>query len=178
MLFRSLYADENGVRTNKRRTARSKIAKIRLKAAKRSFAKQWPIYKQAKRFRIADKQKQRLFDIMNHRIELTAYLAELRYRKKHENVSGKPKHMIKKEMYDTKKLLRLSNRDFDKAMAKCQRRSDRRAPASMRIFFTILTIGVVIAAYFGVQAFLLHKDEILNFLPQGIADLVSGIKLP
>ena len=164
MRLLALYSDENGVKTNKRKSKRRKIAKIRLKASKKAFKKQWKLYRKAKKYRVSDKQKQRIFDAMNKKVEYRAYIAELKYRKRHEKAKGKPKHIILKELRETKMRLRYANRDFDRAMTKASRRS-RRIPSSKRqIIWGVASVIIVLCCVIGVKILLDNSDKLMGYL--------------
>ena len=164
MRLLALYSDENGVKTNKRKSKRRKIAKIRLKASKKAFKKQWKLYRKAKKYRVSDKQKQRIFDAMNKKVEYRAYIAELKYRKRHEKAKGKPKHIIVKELRETKMRLRYANRDFDKAMTKASRRS-RRMPSSKRqIIWGVASVIIVLCCVVGFKILLDNSDKLMGYL--------------
>ncbi len=151
----SLYADENTGNSPRKNNQRRRIAKIRLKASKRAFKKQIRLYKMARKYRVPELHKDRIFEVMNRKIDLRAYLAECKYRKRHEKPTArKAKKILRKKMKDTKLRLKYAKMDFDRFMTKAGKRSRRTPDLKVQLFwFVILCCMIVI----GVGAYLIFK---------------------
>ena len=171
MKLLNLYADENANPEKKNNTQRKRIDKVKLRATRRVFKKQKFLYKEARSFRVPQAQKDRIYEIMNRKIALKAYLAECKYRKRHESGNAKARRAIKKAIRDTKQKIKYCDHDFDVFMTKASRRSRRTPDKRVQFIWTLLLVAMICAGTFGYVYFMSHKAEILEMLGQYISKL-------
>ena len=170
MRLLTLYAEENANPEKKRRTNKRRISKVKLKAAKRAFKKQFKLYKLASKYRVPEAEKQRIYEIMNRRIDLRTYLAECKFRKRHEHPSAfKARRVLRQQIKDTKLRLKYADRDFKKFMRKASKRSARTPNPKIQILwcFVLLTMAAIIGG--GVYLFMTYKDLIFAYFNGFIA---------
>ena len=170
MRLLTLYAEENANPEKKRRTNKRRISKVKLKAAKRAFKKQFKLYKLASKYRVPEAEKQRIYEIMNRRIDLRTYLAECKFRKRHEHPRAfKARRVLRQQIKDTKLRLKYADRDFKKFMRKASKRSARTPNPKIQILwcFVLLTMAAIIGG--GVYLFMTYKDLIFAYFNSFIA---------
>ncbi|MBQ9070099.1 MAG: hypothetical protein IJY23_01950, partial [Clostridia bacterium] len=177
MRLLTLYADENANPEKKRKTQRDRIDKIKRKASRREYRKQRFLYKEAASFRVPLAQKDRIYEVMNRKIELRAYLAECKYRKRHEHPGNKrAKRAIKKQIKNTKKRLKYAERDLDILMTKASRRSKRTPNPKIQFLWLLLIVAILALCVFGVSFALSNKDGIINLAKKVLKYGVDLIK--
>ena len=170
MKLLALYADENANPEKKRRHQRKRIDKVKLRATKRAFRQQRFLYKEARSFRVPQAQKDRIYEVMNRKTELKAYLAECKYRKRHEHPhSRKAKRAIRKEIKNTKKRLQYAERDFDIFMTKASKRSKRTPDPKIQFVWFLLLVAIVCGATFGFTFAMSHKEQIISLAKKAIS---------
>ena len=172
MRLLTLYADENANPEKKRNTQRKRIDKIKLRASKRSFRKQRFLYREARSFRVPQAHKDRIYEVMNRKTELRAYLAECKYRKRHEK-SGtmKSRRVIRQEIRDTKRKLRYCERDLDIFMTKASKRSKRTPKKIAQFFWTLALIALTVGVVYGYIYLMSNKDAVGQWITDTIAKL-------
>jgi hypothetical protein len=172
MRLLTMYAEENANPERKRKTNRSRIAKVKLKAAKRSFNKQFTLYKVASKYRVPEAEKERIYEIMNRKIELRSYLAECKFRKRHEHPRvRKAKKAIRTQIKDTKLKLKYAERDFKKFMRKASKRSARTPSVKIQLLWCLVLLMMVAIVGGGVYLFIQHKDLIFSYVSKYIGYL-------
>ena len=179
MRLLTLYAEENANPEKKRRTNKKRIAKVKLKAAKRAFKKQFKLYKLASKYRVPEAEKQRIYEIMNRKIDLRAYLAECKFRKRHERPGARQaKRVLRSQIKDTKLRLKYADRDFKKFMRKASKRSARTPNPKIQILWCLVLLTMVAIIGGGVYLFITYKDLIISYFGSFIAYIKNLITKP
>ncbi len=151
MKLDSMYAEENLKRGKRgRKSYRTKLAEYRLSEVKRAFRKQGRNYRTVSKFRVSLQEKQKVYDAMNKNIELTGYLAECRYRLKHEKPRGSARKLLISEINETNKSIKHANSDIKYGINKNGKRSARTpSPKKQMIWLVVLLllVGAGVAIY-------------------------------
>ena len=167
----ALYAEENLKKNKKkRRNFRAKLASVRLGEVKRAFRGQRGNYRKISKFRVTLQAKQRVYDSMNKRIELFGYLAELKYRLKHERPKGAARRAIKKEIRDTKRRLKHTKGDISRGIVKLGKRSARTPNPKVQLLWLLLLLLIVAA----VAVVIVFREPILAWITQLIAKFLPS----
>jgi hypothetical protein len=113
---------------------------------------------------------------MNRKIELAAYLAELRFRKRHEHPHKRAaKRAIRTEIKNTKLRMKYAERDFDKFMKKAGRRSRRTPnPKIQFAWFMVLLVMVAICAACA-YVFINYREQLMTYAGQYFAQLTEAV---
>ena len=179
MRLLTLYAEENANPEKKRRTNKKRIAKVKLKAAKRAFKKQFKLYKLASKYRVPEAEKQRIYEIMNRKIDLRAYLAECKFRKRHERPGARQaKRVLRSQIKDTKLRLKYADRDFKKFMRKASKRSARTPNPKIQILWCLVLLTMVAIIGGGVYLFITYKDLIISYFGSFVAYIKNMLTKP
>jgi hypothetical protein len=167
MRLLTIYAEENANPRKKRRSHRRRIAALKLRAARRSFRKQYKLYRLASKYRVPEAEKERIYEIMNVKIELQAYLAECRWRKRHEHPNKRAaKRTLKTEIKNTKLRLKYAERDFDRFMTKAGRRSRRTPNPKIQFLWFLVLLTMVAICVGAAYLFIYQKDQLFTMLGQ------------
>ena len=139
---------------------RKKVTHIALSAEKKQFRKLTKHYKRISKMRIPLKEKERIYGVLNDRIELTGYLKECEYRARKEHPKGAAKRALKREINQTKKSLKVADRDFAVLVKKGAKRSSRAATPAHQVLwvvFALVLLGIGVACY-------IFRNEIGEFI--------------
>ena len=175
MRLLTLYAEENANPEKKRKTNRQRIAKVKLRAAKRSFKKQFKLYKLASKYRVPEAEKERIYEIMNRKIQLRAYLAECKFRKRHERPGArKAKRVLRSQIKDTKLKLKYAERDFKKFMRKASRRSRRTPNPKIQILWCFVLLAML-AVIGGIVYVFMYQKELVSSYTNQLLDYIKRL---
>jgi hypothetical protein len=163
----SLYRENNKTGSASEKDIRKKYSEIRLKATKKAFKKQHRTYSKINRLKVTLKEKQKIYDVMNKRTELVAYLAECEYRMKIEKPKGSAKKALSAEIRSSKKNVRYAEKDIAVMVKKATRRSDKRPNPVAQLTWLLILVLLVGA---GVALFV-FKDQIFAWLQSLITSL-------
>ena len=106
------------------------------------------------------KDKQPLYDLMNARVELKAYEAELHFRLKHERPKRDAKAAIREQMRSVSKKLRYNARDYSRLCKKLTKQASRLPKPGHQLGWLILLIAVL---GLGIAAVILFGEQIDAF---------------
>ena len=171
MRLLTLYADENANPEKKNTTQRKRIDRIKLRVSRRTFRKQRFLYREAKSYRVPQAQKDRIYEVMNRKTSLKAYLAECKYRKRHEHGNAKARRTIRKQIRETKRKLRYCECDLDVFMTKASKRSRRTPDKRIQFLWWLVLVALVCAGTMGYVFAMSHKTEILDAIGKGMAKI-------
>lgn len=166
----SLYS-ENGKAA---KAKRSKTAELRLKETKRAFKRQMGLYKKISSYRIPLKKKQKIFDLMNRKVELCTYLAELKYRISHTKKKAEEYADIKNEIKDTSRQLKYTERDILSLSKRLAKNAARAANPKRQMLWLLLLILLVAAGLVGYFFFKEQLFGLFNMFLGFIKGLFSG----
>lgn len=158
--------EKNGKKSAK--NMRKKYSDIRLKATKKAYKKQHGTYSKVNRLRVSLKEKQKIYDVMNTRTELTAYLAECEYRLKHERPRRAAKRTLVSEIRSTRKNIRYADKDIRVMVKKATKRSGKRPVPVVQLAWLlvlILLIGAGVLCY-------LYREPLFAW----VMSLISSMK--
>jgi len=158
--------DKNGKKVTK--NMRKKYSDIRLKATKKAYKKQHGTYSKVNKLRVSIKEKQKIYDVINTRTELTAYLAECEYRLKHERPRGAAKRTLVSEIRSTRKNIRYADKDIRVMVKKAVKRSGKRPVPAVQLAWLlvlILLIGAGVLCY-------LYREQLFAW----VMSLISSTK--
>ncbi len=160
----ALYSDDGRGKKN----VRDKIARVRLKAARRSFKKQLHLYRKSKRYFVPMPLKEEAWALMNERTNLAAYLAECKYRKRHEKPKGSLKRALKEEIRNTKRSIKYTERDIYRLLHKMKKKNEKQPSVKAQIIWIVVLAVLVV----GGVACAVFYQQILDF----IMNLIGSFK--
>lgn len=138
----ALYSEESRGKGGKPK--KNQASSLKLKETKRAFKRQLSLYKRISRYRLPLKKKQKIYDLMNRKVELCVYLAEMRYRIKHEDRKSDFKKELKTAIKDTLRQLKYTERDIEALSKKLAKRAARgRNPRHQMLWLVLLIILIV-----------------------------------
>ena len=145
----ALYCEDEKGRAAK--ATKNKTAELRLRETKRAFKRQMKLYKRVSSYRIPLKKKQKLFDLMNRKVELCTQLAELKYRIKHMSKRADDYGEIRTEIKDTARQLKYTERDIlslSKRLAKSAAKAKNPKRQMLWLLLLIILIAAALIGYF------------------------------
>lgn len=167
----SLYAEEElGGKRARGKSYRTRLSEYRLSEVKREFKRQGKNYRKVSKFRVSPARKQSVYDAMNKKIELTGYLAECRYRLKHEKPKAAARKYLKSEISETKKSIKHSNSDIDYYLVKNGKRSAKTPSAKHQLIWLLVLLFIIAAGV----AIYLFRAPIFEWVKGVIAQLIPA----
>ena len=155
----SLYRENESVFSSSKNT-RKRITELKLAVARKTFKKQMKEYRRISKYRIPLKEKQVVYDLMNEKIELTAYEAELRFRLKTEHPRKDARRDMRNELRETVKELRATDRAISSQKKKLASRDERKNPKKNQLVWLMVLILITALAALTVIFF---KEETVAF---------------
>ena len=172
MRLASMYTEENtSGRRIRRRNHRSRIANARLAAIRGVNRKYKGTYRLVSGFRgITVAEKQKVYDAINKKMELSALIAENQYRKRHERPRGAARRKLNNEINEANKRMRDMDADIRYYLDKFGKRSSRAAKPGTQFAWLLLLLLIVAA---GVMIYL-FKDTIWGYITTLMSNLTQG----
>jgi hypothetical protein len=118
-----------------------------------------------RKFRIPERQKERIYELINKKTELLAYLSECKYRMKFTKRHDPERRYYAKEMRRTKREIRYATRDINALTKRNQRRSDKKPDPKIQLLWLlllILLIGAGVFAYLWFSGNLTWLQQLLS----------------
>ncbi len=128
-----------------------KYEKIRLKAAGRAYSKRMRKYGEIKHWKIGDKYKQRVFDLMNREVETIADIEQLKARINKQKLTRRQRKLIRKDIRSKEKYLKLLKKKRSGAFGRALEMHDdvmfMREVGLWALFVTVLVACAAIALF-------------------------------
>ncbi len=144
-MYTGTDVDRNGEPVN------PKYEKVRFKAAKRAYRERMRRYGEIRKWKIEDKYKQRVFDLMNREVQTIADLEQLKVRITKEKLTRKQRVLIRKDIRSKQSYLKLLKNTRKGAFKKALHMYDDKkfgAEIGLWIAFLILALLVGMAVVF------------------------------
>ena len=167
----SLYREEKA--TGKRpirRSYRASLAAARLAEARRTYRRCGGTYRTVSRFKVSLQEKQKIYDAMNKKIELAAYLTECRYRLSHERPRGAARRKLNTEIRETQKRMRDMDADIRFYTDKYGKRSARKPVAEHQILWLVVLLLIAGAGF----AIYWWREPIWQLVQTWLAGILPG----
>ena len=144
----ALYTGRDVADRGSRSAAQSKITRARKRGAARGFREQKKIYKKVRKFRVPERQKERIYELINKKTELLAYLSECKYRMKFKGRQDSERRYYAKEIRRTRREIRYATRDINALTKRNERRSDKKPDPKIQLLWLLLLILLVAGGVF------------------------------
>ncbi len=138
-----LYYD-NG-KDGSKKNIRKKIAAVSLAAMKKAYRRLLPDFKATQKLRIVLKDKDRIYEVMNNIVATSGYLAECRFRIRHENPRADAKRQLRSEIKRAQRELDALRRDLARLKKKARVRSKLSPNPKSQIFWAVVGLILVVA---------------------------------
>ena len=140
----TLYTGRDVADRSSKGATQAKITKARKKGAAKGFKEQRRLYRKVKKMRIPPKQKEKIYELLNKKTDLLAYLFECKYRMKFARRGDPERRHYAREIRKTRREIKYATRDIDALTKRADRRS-RKTP-SPKIQLLWLGVLLLIAA--------------------------------
>lgn len=141
--------------------SQKKIRKVRKRGASKSYRGQKRIYDEVRKFRVPLKQKQQIYELINKKTELSAYISECTYRMKLLPKNSPERREYAAEIKRAKKKIKYATRDIKALAKKNAKRSKKEPNPKIQILWLILLLLIVGAAF---AVYYFFGESIMNAL--------------
>ncbi len=163
----SLYGNPEGTKKGAKGSSQQKINTVKKRYARSIYRSQRRIAKRLEILHAPVDLKEKIFDLMNKKIESVAVIEGSRYKLRHLKLRGRARRDVRAEMQQAKRSVRLINKDITFLMKRAERH-DQLYASDMAWVGWLVGVGVVLVIGFVVWYFAgdLIWQSIQGYMPK------------